>query len=151
VLNATCRDFPRYIPSLLYGCLWLLVSCHWVCGASNSNPADSDCVLLNDCDKRNQGTPEVRRTTLGIPVWEQSLVQPRTQGLLRSLVFHLHEPISSLFSIWHILLIQFQLNLSNHFWMIHLQHRQYSGQRKVKKGGPTFPEGAPEWWNCATC
>ena len=36
-------------------------------------------------------------------------------------------------------------------WMIHLQHRQYSGQRKVKKGGPTFPEGAPEWGNCATC
>ena len=31
------------------------------CGASNSNPADSECVLLNDCDKRNQGTPEVAR------------------------------------------------------------------------------------------
>jgi hypothetical protein len=69
-------------------------------------------------------------TTLGIPVWEQSFV------------FYLHEPISLLFSIWHILLIQFQLHLSNDFWMIHLEHRQYSGQRKVKKGGPTFPEGA---------
>ena len=25
------------------------------CGASNSNPADSGCVLLNDCDKEIKG------------------------------------------------------------------------------------------------
>ena len=35
-------------------CDYVRVSCH-------SNPADSECVLPNDCDKRNQGTPEVAR------------------------------------------------------------------------------------------
>jgi hypothetical protein len=95
-----------------YGCLWLRVSCQ-------SNPADSECVLLNDCDKRNQGTPEVATF--------------ETQ----SLVFHLQEPISSLFSIWHILLIQFQLNLSNHFrtgWYIYNTGSTQAKQKSRKAG-----------------
>jgi hypothetical protein len=134
------------------------------CGASNSNPVDSECVLLNDCDKRNQGTPEAQtwgRTTLGWFQFEN----------VQSLVFHLHEPISSLFIYLFIYLAlptragspqQHIFYLTYTFDPISIKFIQpflddtFTTQavlrsKKVKKGGPTFPEGAPEWWNCATC
>jgi hypothetical protein len=115
------RDFSRYIPSLLYGCLSRLLSLGHVVPASPIQPIQNAFFLMIVIKKSRDTWG---RKTLGrIPVWEQSLV------------FYLHGPVSSLFSIWHILLVQFQLHLSNHFWTIHLQHRQYSGQRKSRKGG----------------
>jgi hypothetical protein len=44
----------------------------------------------------------------------------------------------------NILLVQFQLHLSNHFWMIHPRTlRQYSGQKNSTWKGSNFPRGAP--------
>ena len=56
-LNATCRDFP--IDILIFPGIFLLFCmavCDYVRVSCHSNSADSECVLLNDCDKRNQGT-----------------------------------------------------------------------------------------------
>jgi hypothetical protein len=131
MLNAICRDFPprRYIPSFV----WLfavtrLLSLGHVVQAIPIQPIQNAFFLMIVIKKSRDTWG---RTTLGIPVWEQSLV------------FYLHEPVSSLFSIWHIILIQFQLHLSNHFLMIHLQHRQYNQAKEKSRKGAELPQRSP--------
>jgi hypothetical protein len=86
-LNATCRDFPRYIPSLLYccllyaslivtgyGCLWLRISCHY-------NPADSECDVFGGKTCDNGGfkllfrpfSTSIFRTRCAIPAFRGHL------------------------------------------------------------------------------
>jgi hypothetical protein len=73
VINATCRDFPQYIPSLLYGCLlyaslvtgygclWLRVSCH-------SNP---------ECDVFWENVPKIIFAIMGGSKYFSDLFRPQ--------------------------------------------------------------------------
>ena len=87
-----------------------------------------------------------------IPLWKKWLISPLEIEVLDrgGMGIKCNSPIVEVFqllSLWHIR----QRNYWGGGGGVGCGGGGVTPQRKVRKGGPTSPEGAPECWNCGTC
>jgi hypothetical protein len=129
VLNATSGIFPGIF------LLFCMAVCGYAslitgsCGASNFNPADSECVLLNDCDKEikiHLRSEDVRHSSLRT---ESRLLLARAGWFI---IFYL----TYTFGTISITFIQPFLDVTS-------TTQAVFRPKKSQESGPNFPRGGP--------